>query len=633
MAQINFPEPQANGEIFDKDGVLYQYSGNPPSGFWKANSQNVVDDAYINTSGDIMSGDLTLTGLSGLGEAILGVDENGRLIRGNALSEWMGPYIKRTGDSFNGSITLEDNLGNPRIDLNHQSGDVSLAGDLQVGTFDIDDPTADASTKNGGGLKGGKLYAKQIGSNDNNVYEGYSASGVVTSNITGAGNAQFNNIELNDGELAAPFISAGGGSLASYAGIPNSMFPIRVKDESDVLNFGVATNGTVYIGGSLTAAVPAPAISLGQDGTANYSNEVSATKFNSSGDVLIGGDLKISSYGINQAGTTTVGDLTCNSVSTTSADLGSITGQSLDLSGNITSSHGATFGSDISVTGAVSATGAVSGSSANFSGNVTASDYGAVSGSTATFTGAVNADAASVTQSITAGSASISGDCTVGLITSNSDAVVQGSGTFTNNVSCDGINSTDSVNASVALANDFGLKISQGGSVNASIAGNGEAVFAANKMAINANGDIVNINNSYGAISDKKFKTNIVEASSQWKDIKNINLVNYNFKPSYGFGDSKYLGVIAQDLRANCPSLVEVKDDVQKITTPEFDEHGLPVFDELGNQKTTQVIQKTGTQTQSVKYSVLHLKALGALQEAMERIESLEAKVKQLENK
>ena len=111
MAQINFPEPQANGEIFDKDGVLYQYSGTPPSGFWKANSQNVVDDAYINTSGDVMSGDLTLSGLSGLGEAVLGVDNNGKLIRGNALSSFTSPYINRTGDSFNGSLTLINLLG------------------------------------------------------------------------------------------------------------------------------------------------------------------------------------------------------------------------------------------------------------------------------------------------------------------------------------------------------------------------------------------------------------------------------------------------------------------------------------------------------------------------------------------
>ena len=39
-----------------------------------------------------------------------------------------------------------------------------------------------------------------------------------------------------------------------------------------------------------------------------------------------------------------------------------------------------------------------------------------------------------------------------------------------------------------------------------------------------------------------------------------------------------------------------------------------------------------GTTTKSVKYSILYMKAVKALQEAMERIETLEAKVTALEN-
>jgi hypothetical protein len=38
-----------------------------------------------------------------------------------------------------------------------------------------------------------------------------------------------------------------------------------------------------------------------------------------------------------------------------------------------------------------------------------------------------------------------------------------------------------------------------------------------------------------------------------------------------------------------------------------------------------------GTTTKSVKYSILYMKAVKALQEAMERIETLEAKVATLE--
>jgi hypothetical protein len=42
---------------------------------------------------------------------------------------------------------------------------------------------------------------------------------------------------------------------------------------------------------------------------------------------------------------------------------------------------------------------------------------------------------------------------------------------------------------------------------------------------------------------------------------------------------------------------------------------------------------KEGVLTKSVKYSILYMKAIKALQEAMERIETLEAKVNSLESK
>ena len=68
--------------------------------------------------------------------------------------------------------------------------------------------------------------------------------------------------------------------------------------------------------------------------------------------------------------------------------------------------------------------------------------------------------------------------------------------------------------------------------------------------------------------------------------------------------------MIAQDLQASGMSgLVETLDDK--------DEEGL----------------LTGTQTKSVKYSVLYMKAVKALQEAMTRIETLETKVAALENR
>ena len=113
---------------------------------------------------------------------------------------------------------------------------------------------------------------------------------------------------------------------------------------------------------------------------------------------------------------------------------------------------------------------------------------------------------------------------------------------------------------------------------------------------VRSDGDCQNTNNSYGAISDRNLKENEVDASSQWNDIKAIQVKNYNLK---SLPERTHLGVIAQDLEASGMN-------------------GLVKTDEDG--------------TKSVKYSILYMKAVKALQEAIERIETLEAKVQTLEN-
>lgn len=133
------------------------------------------------------------------------------------------------------------------------------------------------------------------------------------------------------------------------------------------------------------------------------------------------------------------------------------------------------------------------------------------------------------------------------------------------------------------------------------------------KLTISAtSGDVANINNSYGAISDIKVKQDIVDASSQWQDIKNVKVRKYKLKDDVvenGENAIYQLGVIAQELESSGMSgLVDTKDD--------YDENDQPL----------------GTTTKQVKYSVLYMKALKALQEAMIKIESLEARVTALES-
>jgi hypothetical protein len=123
-----------------------------------------------------------------------------------------------------------------------------------------------------------------------------------------------------------------------------------------------------------------------------------------------------------------------------------------------------------------------------------------------------------------------------------------------------------------------------------------------------SNGNIQNVNGSYTAISDQKLKENIADANSQWNDFKAIQIRNWNFKEETGHETHRQIGPIAQELEQVCPGLV--------FETPDRDADG----------------NETGEVTKGVNQSVLYMKAVKALQEAMERIEQLESKVAALES-
>jgi hypothetical protein len=140
---------------------------------------------------------------------------------------------------------------------------------------------------------------------------------------------------------------------------------------------------------------------------------------------------------------------------------------------------------------------------------------------------------------------------------------------------------------------------------------------ATTRFLVFSNGNVQNTNNSYGQISDEKLKQDIVDAGSQWEDIKNIQVKKFRFKENPD--GVLQIGVIAQELELVSPGLVDESVDYEQVE----------ITDGEGNVTTEQ--QATGTTTKSVKYSVLYMKAVKALQEAMERIETLEAKVAALE--
>jgi hypothetical protein len=142
-------------------------------------------------------------------------------------------------------------------------------------------------------------------------------------------------------------------------------------------------------------------------------------------------------------------------------------------------------------------------------------------------------------------------------------------------------------------------------------------------------GNVINTNNSYGGISDIKIKQDIIDASSQWNDIKNVRVRKFRYKNNpTGF---LQIGVVAQELEEFSPNLIDEIPDHKEIEVPVLDDNGNPVLNEDGTPQVTKERIELDTTTKSVKYSVLYMKAIKALQEAMERIEQLETKTTSLE--
>ena len=133
------------------------------------------------------------------------------------------------------------------------------------------------------------------------------------------------------------------------------------------------------------------------------------------------------------------------------------------------------------------------------------------------------------------------------------------------------------------------------------------------KSEIEENGDFLSATDNYGSTSDGRLKENIVDSGSQWDDIKALQIKKYSFIED-GLDAPDKIGVIAQDLlAAGMTGLVK-----QKFKTDAEDN---PILDADGNHD----------YIYTVKGSVMQMKALKALQEAMAKIEVLEAKVAALE--
>jgi hypothetical protein len=111
------------------------------------------------------------------------------------------------------------------------------------------------------------------------------------------------------------------------------------------------------------------------------------------------------------------------------------------------------------------------------------------------------------------------------------------------------------------------------------------------KIQIAHTGNVTNLNNSYGSLSDARLKENITDATPKLENLNKLRVVNFNLKADPD--KQKQIGLIAQEVEEVFPGLVETDGE--------------------GNK--------------SVKYSVLVPMLLKAVQEQQAVIEQLKADV------
>jgi hypothetical protein len=116
-------------------------------------------------------------------------------------------------------------------------------------------------------------------------------------------------------------------------------------------------------------------------------------------------------------------------------------------------------------------------------------------------------------------------------------------------------------------------------------------------------------------LSDERTKKDITPLESYWNKFKAIEIVKFKYKDQTH--DDFNIGVIAQQLEKVAPEFVDVDGWDSK-----------PKLDEDGNK-----IISNEEPLKSIYTADLHHATIKVLQEAMAKIELLEEKVKQLENK
>ena len=150
---------------------------------------------------------------------------------------------------------------------------------------------------------------------------------------------------------------------------------------------------------------------------------------------------------------------------------------------------------------------------------------------------------------------------------------------------------------------------------------------ATTRATIRSNGGLANYSaNNVNLASDERLKKDISPLLSTWDKLKTIEVVNFRYKDC-NEGDPLLFGVIAQQVQPIVPDLVVVTKEAQEAVQAKD-----AVLDADGNVVEPAIAAKEATpEYYGIREQPMYWLAIKALQEAMARIETLEAKIAALE--
>jgi len=142
------------------------------------------------------------------------------------------------------------------------------------------------------------------------------------------------------------------------------------------------------------------------------------------------------------------------------------------------------------------------------------------------------------------------------------------------------------------------------------------------RWGVYSNGGVLNYSGNNVNLSDRNAKKDItLHTDDEWNCVKAWEIVDYRYNDEADDSPAK-IGVIAQQIQEHCPDLVNVFQEQADAVEEVLGEDG-----EVVTEAKAAVEERIGVNEAQMMWKVTK-----ALQEAMERIETLEAKVQALEN-